>query len=237
MATMDKRVVVVTGANKGIGYEICRQLARKGLRVVLTSRDERKGRAAQKKLIEDDLDVLYHPLDVTDQDSVDAFEKYLDSELGRLDVLVNNAGIMKEKYETSVVKAKISKIHDTMETNFYGALRVSQALVPIMRRDHYGRIVNISSGMGQLDEMGDGAVGYRVSKTALNALTRMLATATEDDGILVNSMCPGWVRTDMGGPDASRGVEKGAETAVWLAMLPHDGPSGGFFRDRKPIPW
>jgi NAD(P)-dependent dehydrogenase (short-subunit alcohol dehydrogenase family) len=106
-----------------------------------------------------------------------------------------------------------------------------------MRKDHYGRIVNVSSGMGQLDEMDDGVAAYRVSKTALNALTRMLATATADDGILVNSMCPGWVRTDMGGKEAPRSVEKGAETAVWLSMLPHDGPTGGFFRDKKPIPW
>ena len=119
----------------------------------------------------------------------------------------------------------------------YGALRMSQALVPLMRKHRYGRVVNLSSGLGQLDEMGDGVSSYRVSKTALNALTRMLATAGADDNILVNSMCPGWVRTDMGGQNAERSVEKGAETAVWLAMLPHDGPSGGFFRDKKPIPW
>lgn len=237
MATMDKRLAVVTGANKGIGYEICRQLGRKGLRVVLTSRDEKKGLSAQRALQEEGLDVLYHPLDVTDAGTVGTFARYLESELGRLDVLVNNAGISKGKYETGVLKEKLESIHAVMETNFYGALRVCQALVPIMRKDHYGRIVNVSSGMGQLDEMADGVAGYRVSKTALNALTRMVATATMDDGILVNSMCPGWVRTDLGGSEAPRSVEKGAETAVWLAMLPHDGPTGGFFRDRKPIPW
>jgi len=234
---MDKRLAVVTGANKGIGLEISRQLARKGLRVVLTSRDEKKGLAAQRLLAKEGLDVLHHELDVTDPASIRAFAKYLDAEHGRLDVLVNNAGISRGRYDTSVLKEKLDTIQEVMETNFYGALRVCQALVPVMRKDQYGRIVNISSGMGQLDEMEDGVAGYRVSKTALNALTRMLAVATADDGILVNSMCPGWVRTDMGGADAPRSVEKGAETAVWLAMLPHDGPTGGFFRDRKPIPW
>jgi NAD(P)-dependent dehydrogenase (short-subunit alcohol dehydrogenase family) len=234
---MDKRVAVVTGANKGIGYEICRQLARKGLRVVLTSRDAKKGEAAREALVREGLEVLHLALDVTDEASVRTFAGYLDTELGRLDVLVNNAGILIEKYATSVLDENPDNLRATMETNFYGALRVSQALVPVMRKDHYGRIVNLSSGLGQLDDMGDGVAGYRVSKAALNALTRMLAAATKDDGILVNAMCPGWVRTDMGGADASRSVEQGADTAVWLAMLPHDGPTGGFFRDRKPIPW
>jgi NAD(P)-dependent dehydrogenase (short-subunit alcohol dehydrogenase family) len=181
MATMDKRLAVVTGGNKGIGYEICRQLARKGLRVVLTSRDAEKGREARKKLEKEGLDVLHHQLEVTDQASAAAIARYIENE--------------------------------------------------------YGRVVNLSSGLGQLDDMGDGTPAYRVSKTALNALTRMVAKAVEGDNILVNSMCPGWVRTDMGGPGASRSVEQGAETAVWLAMLPHDGPTGGFFRDKKPIPW
>jgi NAD(P)-dependent dehydrogenase (short-subunit alcohol dehydrogenase family) len=235
--SMDRPLAVVTGANRGIGFEICRQLARKGLRVVLTSRDEAKGRKAQKLLKKQDLDVLCYPLDVTAEASVTAIARYLDNEHGRVDVLVNNAGILIDKYTTSVLKEKEETFRVTFETNFYGALRMCQALVPLMRKNHYGRIVNVSSGMGQLDEMGDGATAYRVSKTALNALTRMVAAATKDDGILVNSMCPGWVRTDMGGANASRSVEKGAETAAWLALLPHNGPTGGFFRDKKPISW
>lgn len=237
MATMDKRLAVVTGANKGIGFEVCRQLARNGLRVVLSSRDEDKGREAQRVLQQENLDVDFHAMDVTDEQGIEAFARYLDDRHGRLDVLVNNAGISRGSYGTSVLKETLDNFHEVMDTNFYGALRVSQALVPIMRKDHYGRIVNVSSGMGQLDEMEDGIAAYRVSKTALNALTRMLATATANDGILVNSMCPGWVRTDMGGENAPRSVEQGAETAVWLAMLPHDGPTGGFFRDKQPIPW
>ncbi len=237
MATMDKRLAVVTGGNKGIGYEICRQLACKGLRVVLTSRDAEKGGEARKRLEREKLDVLHHPLDVTDQASVSAIARHIESEYGRVDVLVNNAGILIDSRSTSVLREKEESFRATLETNFYGALRMCQALVPLMQRNHYGRVVNLSSGLGQLDDMGDGTPAYRVSKTALNALTRMVASAVEGDNILVNSMCPGWVRTDMGGPGASRSVEQGAETAVWLAMLPHNGPTGGFFRDRKPIPW
>ena len=237
MATVNKRLAVVTGGNKGIGYEICLQLARKGLRVVLTSRDPEKGREARKKLEKEGLDVVQHQLDVTDQASVAAIARYIESEFGRVDVLVNNAGILIDSRSTSVLREKEETFRITLETNFFGALRMCQALVPLMQKNHYGRVVNLSSGLGQLDDMGDGTPAYRVSKTALNALSRMVASAVEGDNILVNSMCPGWVRTDMGGPGALRSVEQGAGTAVWLAMLPHDGPTGGFFRDRKPIPW
>jgi NAD(P)-dependent dehydrogenase (short-subunit alcohol dehydrogenase family) len=237
MAAPDARVAVVTGANKGIGFEICRQLAGKGLHVVLTSRNAARGRKAAVLLRNDNLDVVYHPLDVTDPKSVDALVKYVKGEPGRVDILVNNAGILLGKYETSVLDEKERLFRETLETNFYGALRVSQALVPLMKKHGYGRVVNLSSGLGQLDDMGDGVSAYRVSKTMLNALTRMLAAATEGENILVNSMCPGWVRTDMGGPTATRSVEKGAETAVWLATLSDDGPTGGFFRDKKSIPW
>lgn len=237
MATMDKRLAVVTGGNKGLGYEICRQLARKGMRVILTSRDAEKGREARTKLEKEGLDVSHHQLDVTDRASVAAIGRHIESEYGRVDVLVNNAGISIDSRSTSVLRENEDTFRTTLETNFYGALRMCQALVPLMQKNHYGRVVNLSSGLGQLDDMGDGTPAYRVSKTALNALTRMVAKAAEGDNILVNSICPGWVRTDMGGPGASRSVEQGAETAVWLAMLPHDGPTGGFFRDKKPIPW
>jgi NAD(P)-dependent dehydrogenase (short-subunit alcohol dehydrogenase family) len=237
MAMMDKRLAVVTGANKGIGYEICRQLARNGLRVVLTSRDAEKGRQARNKLEREGFDILHHQLDVTDQSSIATIAGHLESEYGRVDVLVNNAGVLIDSRSASVLKEKEETFRATLETNFYGALRMCQALVPLMQKNHYGRVVNLSSGLGQLEDMGDGTPAYRVSKVALNAITRMVAKAVEGDNVLVNSMCPGWVRTDMGGPGASRSVERGAETAVWLAMLPHDGPTGGFFRDKKPIPW
>ncbi len=233
---MDKRLAVVTGANKGIGFEITRQLARKGLGVILTSRNAKKGLQAQKALMKEGLEVLWHELDVTRRSSVTALARYLEKEHGRVEVLVNNAGILIDSSSTSVLDEKEDVFHATLETNFFGALRVCQAVVPLMQKHGYGRVVNLSSGLGQLDDMGDGNAAYRTSKTALNALTRMVAAATADDNILVNSMCPGWVRTDMGGPTASRSVEKGAETAVWLAMLPDSGPTGGFFRDKKPIP-
>ncbi|MBI3526412.1 MAG: SDR family oxidoreductase [Betaproteobacteria bacterium] len=237
MAKADKRLALVTGANKGIGFEVSRQLAGKGLRVILTSRDAKKGLQAQKALAKEGLEVLCHELDVTRRRSVAALARYLAKEHGRVDVLVNNAGILIDRSATSVLDEKEDVFHTTLETNFFGALRMCQAVVPLMQKHRYGRVVNLSSGLGQLDDMGDGNAAYRTSKTVLNALTRMVATATAGDNVLVNSMCPGWVRTDMGGPAASRSVEKGAETAVWLAMLPDSGPTGGFFRDKKPIPW
>jgi len=237
MQAPDKRLAVITGANKGIGFEICRQLARKGLRVLLTSRDARKGVKAQKILLQENLDVLFHELDVTVLSSVQAFTKYVKREHGGVDALVNNAGIMMDSSATSILREREDVFHATLETNFFGALRMCQGLLPLMRKRGYGRVVNLSSGLGQLADMGDGNAAYRMSKTALNALTRMVASATEQQDILVNSMCPGWVRTDMGGPQASRSVEKGAQTAVWLATLPGGGPTGGLFRDKKTIPW
>jgi NAD(P)-dependent dehydrogenase (short-subunit alcohol dehydrogenase family) len=234
---MGRRVAVVTGGSKGIGYEICRQLAGQGLRVLLTSRDPQKGEDAAQRLRKEGLDVTFRTLDVDSDDSVAALRSYVDQEIGRADVLVNNAGILIDSRSTSVLKEPIETFHRTLETNFLGALRMCQALVPLMRKHRYGRIVNLSSGLGQLHDMGDGTPAYRVSKAALNALTRMVSVAAKSDDILVNSMCPGWVRTDMGGPNATRSVAQGAETAVWLAMLPHGGPTGGFFRDKQPIPW
>ncbi len=237
MAVIDKRVAVVTGSNKGIGLAICRQLAERGLRVILTSRDIAKGQVAQRKLSEEGADVVYHRLDVDSDDSVAELARSVESDQGRVDVLVNNAGILIDTSGDGVLETSLDTFRKTLETNFFGALRMCQAIVPIMQRGHYGRVVNLSSGLGQLDEMGDGTAAYRTSKAALNTLTRMAATAVNGEDILVNSMCPGWVRTDMGGPNATRGVDTAAETAVWLAMLPHGGPTGGFFRDKAPIPW
>ncbi len=232
----EPRVAVVTGANRGIGLEICRQLAQEGIYTILTSRDEVKGQSARQELVREGLEIGYHQLDVTDPESIQRLAGYIKKEHGRLEILVNNAGIAIDK-GTGVLHTDLETLRQTMETNLYGPLRLCQALVPLMRRQNYGRIVNLSSSMGQLSTMGSEAPSYRMSKTALNALTRILATYLEGTGILVNSMCPGWVRTDMGGRSASRSVKEGADTAVWLATLPGDGPTGGFFRDRKPIPW
>jgi NAD(P)-dependent dehydrogenase (short-subunit alcohol dehydrogenase family) len=229
---MDKRIAVVTGANRGIGLEICRQLAQAGMHVILTARDEAKGKAAAKKL-----GVESHPLDVDSDESVKAFARWIEDTHGRCDVLVNNAGVMLDPRGSRVLDSKIETYRDTFETNLLGPLRMIQAIAPLMKKQGYGRIVNMSSGQGQLSEMGVGTPAYRVSKTALNALTRTTAADLHGTGILVNAMCPGWVRTDMGGPGAPRSVEQGADTAVWLATLPAKGPSGGYFRDRKQIPW
>jgi NAD(P)-dependent dehydrogenase (short-subunit alcohol dehydrogenase family) len=174
-------------------------------------------------------------LDVASEESVSRAARDVGADPGRLDVLVNNAGT----YGSSAGAADtdLEEAHRVLEVNLFGAWRLTQAVLPLLRESGHGRIVNVSSGAGQLDDMQGGRAGYRVSKTALNALTRTLAVDEERNRILVNAMCPGWVRTDMGGESAPRSVEEGADTAVWLATLPDDGPTGGFFRDREPIPW
>jgi NAD(P)-dependent dehydrogenase (short-subunit alcohol dehydrogenase family) len=207
--------------------------------VVLTARDKSKGLAATEQLQAQaqGLNVIFHPLEVTDAAAVQRLARYLDITHGRCDILVNNAGIALDRYSMSVLDTPVQLFRDTLETNVYGPLMLCQALVPLMLRRRYGRVVNLSSGMGQLEDMEDGSAAYRMSKTVLNALTCMVAAATAKRGILVNALCPGWVRTDMGGRHAARGVDKGAETAIWLATLPANGPTGGLFRDKKAIAW
>jgi NAD(P)-dependent dehydrogenase (short-subunit alcohol dehydrogenase family) len=230
------KTAIVTGANRGIGLEIARQLVKEGIRVVMGSRDPVKGERACAGLAAGELAVS-HALDVADTRSVQRFVGFVEREFGAPAILVNNAGTYPEAREAGVVDVKTSLWRETFETNLFGAVRMCREVVPLMQRVAYGRIVNISSGLGQLSQMGAGSPAYRVSKAAVNALTATLSAEVKGQGILVNSMSPGWVRTDMGGPDAPRGVEEGAETAVWLALLPSTGPTGKFFRDRKPIPW
>lgn len=237
--TSTKKVAVVTGANRGLGFEASRQLAKKGFRVIITSRDEAKGKAAAEQLQSEDLDVIYHPLDVTSNESSQKLGEFIRKQFGNLDVLVNNAGVDMDSQagDNSIFDAKIDTLRQTMDTNVYGVLQVTQALITLMKTQNYGRIVNVSSGMGQLSDMQSGAPAYRISKTALNALTRILASELKGTNILVNSVCPGWVKTDMGGANAPRTPEQGVDTIVWLATLPDGGATGGFFRDREPIDW
>ena len=231
------RVALVTGGNRGIGYEICRQLAGQGLGVVLAARDAGKGKAAAKALQAAGLQVEFHRLDVTSCRSIRACVAAVAERRKRIDVLINNAGIMIDPRGSHFLDSKLDTYRDTLETNLFGPLQLAQAVIPLMKANRYGRIVNLSSGLGQLAEMGAGTPAYRISKASINALTRILAAEFRESNVLVNSMCPGWVRTGMGGESAPRTAEEAAETAIWLATLPDDGPSGGFFRDRKPIAW
>ncbi|PKL76114.1 MAG: short-chain dehydrogenase, partial [Candidatus Melainabacteria bacterium HGW-Melainabacteria-1] len=234
-----KQLAVVTGGNRGIGREICRQLAAKGIQVILTSRDLTKGQQAAAELAAAGGEVQAEQLDVASPASIQAFADRLKQNHQRLDILVNNAGILidSQRQQRSVFEVGLDTVQETIATNVYGPLLLIQQLVPLMRQGGYGRIVNVSSGMGQLSEMGGGTTAYRLSKVALNALTKIVHAELQDTRIKINSMCPGWVRTDMGGAGASRPVEQGADTAVWLATLDADGPSGGFFRDRQAIDW
>jgi NAD(P)-dependent dehydrogenase (short-subunit alcohol dehydrogenase family) len=219
-------VALVSGANRGIGAEIARQLAADhGFVVFAGARDPDD--------VEEAEGIVPIELDVTDQDTVEAAQEQIGSDPGHLDALVNNAGVYGDPI--GVLDYDLDRAHDVLEVNTFGPWRLCQAFVPLLRRSSQPRIVNVSSGAGQLSDMNGGRAAYRVSKAALNALTRTLAS--EERGIKVNTMCPGWVRTDMGGSAASKSVEEGADTAVWLATLPDDGRTGGFFRDRKPIPW
>ena len=227
------RVALVSGGNRGIGLEVCRQLSGRGATVICGSRDEERGRAAAEEL---EGNVVPHQLDVADPESVDRLATFVEDEFGRLDILVNNAAISNDEGQRGV-DADLDRVKEALEANLFGAWRLCEIAIPLMRRNGYGRIVNVSTGLAALEDMGGGSPGYRVSKTALNVLTRILASELRGSGILVNAVNPGWVQTDMGGSGATRPVEEGAESLVWAATLPNSGPTGGFFQDRQPVAW
>jgi NAD(P)-dependent dehydrogenase (short-subunit alcohol dehydrogenase family) len=236
------KTAIVTGANRGIGLEVCRQLAKQGVQVVLTARNAEEGRAAVESLARSGLPIEYHRLDVSDESTILALRDHIEKKFGKLDILVNNAGVFLDSGwssggSASALEAKLDVVRKTMETNVYGPFRLIQALAPLLTRAGHGRIVNVSSGMGQLSEMEGGYPGYRISKTALNAVTRIFSQELASSGVAVNSVCPGWVRTDMGGKEAPRTPAEGADTITWLAMHPDDAKTGGFYRDREPIDW
>ena len=227
------RVALVSGGNRGIGLEVCRRLAEEGLTVILGSRDEQRGREAAEGLAGE---VAVRQLDVADAGSVERLAASIENDFGRLDVLVNNAAISNDEGQSGA-EADLDRVREALEANLFGAWRLCEAAIPHMRRERYGRIVNVSTGLAALEDMGGGSPGYRISKTSLNALTRILASELRGSGILVNAVNPGWVQTDMGGQNANRTVEEGADGVVWAATLPNNGPTGGFFRDRRHVAW
>jgi NAD(P)-dependent dehydrogenase (short-subunit alcohol dehydrogenase family) len=229
-----KRTALVTGGNRGIGLEVCRRLAAEGHDVVLGARDVALGREAAARLAKRSLIVQVEELDVSRPASIDACIDRLGRAGIRIDMLVNNAGVYGGG---ALLSAAEHHVAEGFAVNVMGPLRLCQRLIPEMGRRGYGRVVNISSGLGAISDGLHGPEGvYSVTKAALNALTIRLA-AEAPEGVKVNAACPGWVRTRMGTDAAPRSVEEGADTPVWLATLPADGPNGGFFRDRKPIAW
>jgi NAD(P)-dependent dehydrogenase (short-subunit alcohol dehydrogenase family) len=228
-------IIVVTGGNRGIGFEICRQLAERGAQVVLTARNAEAGQAALGKLAAHKLAAQFCPLNVTDSASTAALREFLERTFGHLDVLINNAGIIAAE-DASGLEVPLATVRATLETNTLAPLHLAQTLAPLLKRSRAGRIVNVSSGMGALSDMQLGYAAYRISKAALNAVTGILAAALHG-AVAVNSMCPGWVKTDMGGANAERDVSQGADTAVWLALDAPQELTGKFLRDRQVIPW
>lgn len=228
-------IALVTGANRGIGLEVVRQLAQRGMHVILGARNLAQGEIAAQALTQEGLSVFPRQLDVTDQRSTDRLYANVTSDFGRLDILVNNAAILYDTWQQGIT-ADLDVVHTALETNLFGAWRMCETFLPLLRQSHAGRIVNVSSEGGSLASMGGGTPAYSVSKASLNALTRILASELAGTSILVNAICPGWVATDMGGP-GGRPVSQGAAGIVWAATLPDDGPTGGFFRDGKSLSW
>jgi NAD(P)-dependent dehydrogenase (short-subunit alcohol dehydrogenase family) len=246
--SQSKKVALVTGGNKGIGFAISKQLTLQGISVIIGSRDIHRGEEATKSIAAlgdatttttKTTCVSALALDVTDQESVDKLASTIHSKFGRLDILVNNAGVLLDETNNLPSKTDLQIVRATLETNLIGAWRLCQSFVPMMKRNNYGRIVNISSGAGALATIRESlyAPAYSLSKASLNVLTMMFANELRGTNILVNAVDPGWVRTDMGGGNAPRSVEEGADTAIWLATLPDRGSTGGFFLDRNRIEW
>lgn len=232
---MTERIALVTGANRGIGLEVARQLAREGMTVLLGSRSLEKGEIAAQALQKENLNVVACQLDVTQTADIEQVADQISQDYGRLDILINNAGILYDTWQTAA-GADLSEVRFALETNTLGPWQMVQGLLPLLKNSQHGRIVNVSSGAGSLHGMSGSTPAYSVAKAALNALTIMLAENLKTDGILVNAVCPGWVATDMGG-SGGRPVAKGAASVVWAALLEDKGATGGFFRDGKEIAW
>jgi NAD(P)-dependent dehydrogenase (short-subunit alcohol dehydrogenase family) len=231
---MKRKVIVVTGANRGIGYEIARQLAKSGHEVIITARDANKGKQAGEKLASQGWKTRFIQLDVTKTADIQNLRDCIEEHFGHLDVLINNAGILQGKENT--LKVSRDSVQKHLDTNFLGPLILSQQMIPLLKKSEDGRIINFSTSMARLSAPGPGTAAYRFSKVAINGLTAMMAADLVESNIKVNSVDPGWVQTEMGGAGANRSVSEGADTAVWLATSPNI-PTGKFFRDRKELEW
>ncbi len=233
-----EKVVLVSGANRGMGLECCRQLDTLGFRVLLGSRDLEAGQAAARALQGVRIEAVR--LDVTSATDISALAQHIVQLYGRLDVLINNAGIMidgDDGKSASIRDADIGRVEQTFKANTLGPIMLINAMLPLMERVADARIVNISSGMGQLSDMGGSYPGYRISKTALNAMTRIYAAELDPGQFSINALCPGWVRTDMGGSNADLSLQQGVDTAIWLATSDDTRHSGGYYRNRELIDW
>ncbi len=227
--------MLITGANKGIGHEVARQLAAKGFHVFVGARNAKAGRKAAEKIAKQCGKATFLEIDVADNNSVTNAAREFSNIENHLDVLVNNAGIIVDG-DDAILEISNDLFRKTLETNTLGALRVTRGFAPLLRKSKAPRVINVSSGGGQLTDGADGwAPAYCISKTALNGVTVQLAAALPK--FAMNSVCPGWVRTEMGGEKASRSVEEGADTIVWLASEAPQDLTGKFLRDRKEIPW
>jgi NAD(P)-dependent dehydrogenase (short-subunit alcohol dehydrogenase family) len=231
-----RKIILITGANRGIGLETARQLARRGCHVLIGARDETSGQSAVQTVQAEGGPATFLSLDVSSSESIGAAAREFGRVANHLDVLINNAGIYPDKGLT-VLTVSRDQLTRTFQTNTFGPLAVTQAFLPYLRKAAAARVITVSSGYGQLEGLSPDVPSYCLSKLALNGLTLLLSRALQAEGIAVNSMCPGWVRTDMGGPQASRSVEEGADTAVWLADEAPQQLTGRFFRDRQEIPW
>ena len=230
------KVALVTGGNRGIGYELVRQLAMDGFKVILTSRNSESGHAAVQKLKESHLDVSFVAMDISSEASIRQAAATVNEQYERLDVLINNAGIYLDKNQ-KIVNLDPSVLEKTLETNFFGAYHVIRSFMPLMEQQAYGRIINVSSEYGAMSEMSSPGVGaYKLSKLILNGLTQLIAAESNND-ININAVDPGWVSSDMGGPSAPRTPQQAASSILWLATIGPEGPSGGFFKDGKQINW
>ncbi|MEW4227592.1 SDR family oxidoreductase [Priestia megaterium] len=230
------KVALVTGGNRGIGYELVRQLAVDGFKVILTSRNSESGHKAMQKLKDSYLDVSFVVMDISSEASIRQAAATVSEQYERLDVLINNAGIYLDKNQ-KLVNLDPSVIEKTLETNFFGAYHVIRSFMPLMEQQAYGRIINVSSEYGAMSEMSSSGVGaYKLSKLILNGLTQLIAAESTKD-IKINAVDPGWVSSDMGGPSAPRTPQQAARSILWLATIGPEGPSGGFFKDGKQIDW